>query len=129
MHDPIDGHGLIDEFVEHRIWKPAVASAAASGAKPTSTAMVQLPQPSGHLIPRKGRLRTGSEIGPAPLNLCKLPGVNGHVFRPARDIFPEILDQLEFLGGGEAEDRACIGCHGNCSAAVVIAQPADRVQR
>jgi hypothetical protein len=46
MHDPIDGHGLIDEFVEHRIWKPAVASAAASGAKPTSTAMVQLPQPS-----------------------------------------------------------------------------------
>ena len=25
--------------------------------------------------------------------------------------------------------RACIGCHGNCSAAVVIAQPADRVPR
>jgi hypothetical protein len=85
---------------------------------------VQFPQPSGHLIPRQGRLRTGSEIGPATLNFGKLPGVDGHVFRLARDIIPEILDQLEFLGGGEAEDRACIGCHGNCSAAVVIAYQA-----
>ena len=85
---------------------------------------MQFPQPSGHLIPRQGRLRTGSEIGPATLNFGKLPGVDGHVFRLARDIIPEILDQLEFLGGGEAEDRACIGCHGNCSAAVVIAYQA-----
>ena len=85
---------------------------------------MQFPQPSGHLIPRQGRLRTGSKIGPAPLNFGKLPGVDGHVFRPARDIIPEIFDQLEFFGGGEAEDRACIGFHGNYSAFVVIAYQA-----
>ena len=172
MHYAVDGHGLIDEFVEHRIRKPAdesppkltldtcvefrratnplqtrdnaveelapspgryssyhrkpaVTSSAASGAKRTSTATVQFPKPSGHLIPRQGRLWTGGETAAAPLNLCKLPLVDRHVFRAAGDIIPEILNQLEFLGGREAEDRGCVGCHGNCSTAVVIVQRAS----
>lgn len=74
--------------------------------------------------PRTGPTPDGKRDWPGALSFGKLPRVDGHVFRLARDIIPKILDQLEFLGGGEAEDRACIGCHGNCSAAVVIAYQA-----
>jgi hypothetical protein len=52
-------------------------------------------------------------IGFSPNQFRLLPLVNGNSFRIRRQIVPEVLHELEFLGGTQIEDgfAACVHNH------------------
>jgi len=60
-------------------------------------------------------LRPCREVFATPFDLFELPGVYGHIVRPTRDIVPEILDQLEFLGSAQREKGRGVGGHRDVS--------------
>ena len=78
---------------------------SASGATARLAAATLLPHPALHLLPGQSRIGIFPEVRLPACQFLLLPVMNGHIFGSAREVIPEIFNELKLFGRAQMKDR------------------------